>query len=176
MELAKIGFLETYTLESNVGIMGGILVTDIDTKPLEFRVTAPIKPTNFQKTLYGEVLLEHISVELIALPLISSVNEQIDLILVKDPFFLGANTKQGIRVVRIFQESDEKNPLNKSEELTGSGKANQKLFIETHKKFESELPDIRDRLNAISATRNLIEPFERLKLACEQVHLQKTGE
>ena len=176
MDLAKIGFLETYTLDNNVGIMGGILVTDVDTKPLEFRVTAPIKPTNFQKTLYGEVLLEHISVELIALPLISSVNEQIDLILVRDPFFLGANTKQGIRVVRVFSDSEGQNPQNKSEELTTSAKSNQKLLIEIHKKFESELPEIKDKLSAISSIRNIIEPFERLKLACEQVHLQKTGE
>jgi len=176
MDLVKIGFLETYTLESNVGIMGGILVTDVDTKPLEFRVTAPIKPTNFQKTLYGEVLLEHISVELIALPLISSVNEQIDLILVRDPFFLGANTKQGIRVVRVFTETEGQNPQNKSEALTTSNKTNQKLLIEIHKKFESELPEIKDKLSSISSIRNIIEPFERLKLACEQVHLQKTGE
>jgi len=176
MELAKIGFLETYSLDNNVGIMGGILVTDIDTKPLEFRVTAPIKPTNFQKTLYGEVLLEHISVELIALPLISSVNEQMDLILVRDPFFLGANTKQGIRVVRVFTEEEGQNPLNKSEELAAPAKTGQKLLIEIHKKFEPELPEIREKLNAVSAIRNIIEPFERLKLACEQVHLQKTGE
>ncbi|MCK7537635.1 MAG: hypothetical protein MZV63_45115 [Marinilabiliales bacterium] len=63
------------------------------TKPLEFRVTAPIKTTNFQKTLYGDVLLEHVLVELISLPLITVLNEELDLILVKDPLFLGANNK-----------------------------------------------------------------------------------
>ena len=52
MEVANLAFIETYTLENDAGIMGAILITDPDTKPLEFRVTAPIKPTNFQKTLY----------------------------------------------------------------------------------------------------------------------------
>ena len=78
MKIEKMAFLDVYTFENNSGIMGAILVTDADTKPMEFRVTAPIKPTNFQKTLYGDVLLEHILVELAAVPLLSAINEQID--------------------------------------------------------------------------------------------------
>src|SRR3970282_797027 len=104
MDLRKIAFLETYTLENDAGIMGAILVTDAETKPLEFRVTAPIKPTNFQKTLYGDVLLEHILTELVSVPLLNAINEEIDLILVKDNLFLGVNDKQGIRVVRVMSE------------------------------------------------------------------------
>ena len=106
MALSKIAFLETYSLDNNEGIMGAILVTDTDTKPLEFRVTAPIKPTNFQKTLYGNVLMEHIAVELVAVPLLGSISQEIDLILVKDALFLGANNKQGVRVVRVVGGSD----------------------------------------------------------------------
>ena len=106
MKIEKMAFLDVYTFENNSGIMGAILVTDADTKPIEFRVTAPIKPTNFQKTLYGDVLLEHILVELAAVPLLSAINEQIDLILVRNPLFLGVNDKQGVRVVRIFTEDE----------------------------------------------------------------------
>ena len=175
MALSKIAFLETYSLDNNEGIMGAILVTDTDTKPLEFRVTAPIKPTNFQKTLYGNVLMEHIAVELVAVPLLGSISQEIDLILVKDPLFLGANNKQGVRVVRVLGGSDAKSGGAK-EELKASAGDNSKVAIETLKKFEAELPEIRDRLNTISENRNLLEPFERLKTACEQVHLQKTGE
>src|SRR3989304_10041958 len=106
MELRKIAFLETYTLENDAGIMGAILVTDAETKPLEFRVTAPIRPTNFQRTLYGDVLLEHILTELVSVPLLNAINEQIDLILVRDPLFLGVNEKQGVRVIRISNEEN----------------------------------------------------------------------
>ena len=76
MELRKIAFLETYNLEDEAGIMGAILVTDAETKPLEFRVTAPIKPTNFQKTLYGDVLLEHILTELVSVPLLNALTKR----------------------------------------------------------------------------------------------------
>ncbi len=177
MEISKIAFLETYTLDGNEGIMGAILVTDADTKPVEFRVTAPIKPTNFQKTLYGDVLMEHILVELVAVPLLGAVSQEIDLILVRDPLFLGSNNKQGVRVVRIFNSAE--SPAKegaKAEELKPPAGENLKLKIETLKKMEMELPEIRDKLNPVSENRNLLEPFERLKTACEQVHLQKTGE
>jgi hypothetical protein len=177
MEIAKIAFLETYTSEDSGGIIGAILVTDAETKPLEFRVTSPIKPTSFQKMLYGDVLLEHILVELISVPLLNAINEHVDLILVKDPFFLGANSKQGIRVVRIFNESDGKSRSSmKTEEIAFPGTAGGKTFIETSRKFESELAPIRDQLNKLAEHRNLLEPFERLKLACEQVHQQKSIE
>jgi hypothetical protein len=173
MDLHKIAFLETYTLEGDAGIMGAILVTDADTKPIEFRVTAPIKPTNFQKTLYGNVLHEHILTELVSIPLLNAINEDLDLILVRDPLFLGVNEKQGVRVVRLSNEEDHKG--SKSSELASSN-GSAKLFVETSKKFETELSDIKSSLSSISEHRNLIEPFDRLKVACEQVHLQKTGE
>lgn len=177
MEISKIAFLETYNLPDSGGIMGAILVTDSETKPIEFRVTAPIKPTSFQKTLYGDVLLEHVLVELIAIPLLNAINEQVDMILVKDPLFLGANNKQGIRVIRVLADEKEKSksttallPLNTP--MNGSSKA----FLETAKKFEEELKAIKERLEKIAEARNLSEPFERLKVACEQVQSQRTGD
>jgi hypothetical protein len=177
MNLAKIGFLESLVLDETSGVMGAILVTDGETKPLEFRVTAPIKTTNFQRTLYGDVLMEHVLVELIALPLISALNEELDLILVKDPLFLGANNKQGIRVIHIFaQDENQSNSLMNTEELKSNKTTSQKIHIQTSPKYQAELPQIKDLLNSISEERNLIEPFNRLKEACEQVHLQKTNE
>jgi hypothetical protein len=177
MEIAKVAFLETYTLSENGGVMGAILVTDAETKPLEFRVTAPIRPTSFQKTLYGDVLLEHILVELISVPLLNAVNEQIDLIVVKDPLFLGANNKQGIRVVRLLSDEKEKSRSNTAVELLNTPlNGSAKGYVETSKKFEAELKGIKESLEKIAEARNLSEPFERLKAACEQVQLQRTND
>ncbi len=177
MEVQKIAFLESYELEDNGGVMGAIMVTDAITKPIEFRVTAPIKPTSFQRTLYGDVLHEHVLVELISVPLLNAINEQVDIIIVKDPFFLGANNKQGIRVVRIFDEGEKQSSnSSKALELAISANGNGKTLLETSQKFESELSVINDELNKLSEGRNLLEPFERLKLACEQVNQQKAVE
>ncbi len=177
MALTKIAFLESYSLNEKDGIMGAILVTDTDTKPIEFRVTAPIKPTNFQKTLYGDVLMEHILVELISVPLLSAVTQEVDLIIVRDPLFLGANNKQGVRVVRVFDKNDTiSKESSVKEELSSPDPGNPKIYTEISKKYEGEFSEIKENLNSIAESRNLLEPFERLKVACEQVHLQKTGE
>jgi len=177
MDLVRIAFLETYSFDDDSGVMGAIIVTDPDTKPLEFRVTAPIKPTNFQKTLYGHVLREHILVELIALPLLNAIKDEIDLILVRDPLFLGINNKQGIRAIRLFTDGEEaiiqKKGKDEKKVLPGDFGT---IYAETSKKFAAELPEIIEKLSSISFNRNLIEPFDRLKIACEQVHLQKVDE
>ena len=176
MDLANLAFIETYDLPDDGGIMGAILVTDADTKPIEFRVTAPIKPTNFQKTLYGDVLREHILVELVAVPLLDAVNENIDIILAKDPLFLGANNKQGVRVVRVFSDNDNKSYDGQTETIKSPNSESGELLIEINKKFASELADIISKLTSISESRLLTEPFDRLRTACEQVNLQKTNE
>jgi len=50
MEVQKIAFLETFNLEDNAGIMGAIMVTDADTKPLEFRVNQQVFREPFMET------------------------------------------------------------------------------------------------------------------------------
>lgn len=177
MELTNLAFLESYTLSDKEGIMGAILVTDIDTKPVEFRVTAPITPTNFQRTLYGKVLMEHILVELISAPLLNAVSLDLDLIIVRNPLFLAANDRQGVRVVRLFDKNETVSREGSAkEELITNNRDNIKIYAEISKKYESELPQIKDNLKSIAEDRNLLEPFERLKIACEQVHLQKMGD
>jgi hypothetical protein len=97
--------------------------------------------------------------------------------LVKDPFFLGANNKQGVRVVRVFNEGDGKSRVStKAEALAFPGNGAGKVMIETSKKFEAEIVPIKDQLNKLAEQRNLLEPFERLRIACEQVHQQKSIE
>lgn len=176
MNLAKIGFLDSLTIDESQGIMGAILVTDGETKPLEFRVTAPIKTTNFQKTLYGDVLLEHVLVELISVPLISALSEELDLILVNDPLFLNTNNKQNTRVIHIFEQKEKPQSNQNAVEELKSSKGNGKVYIQTSAKYAAELPQIRDLLSSLAMQRDLLEPFSRLKIACEQVHLQKTNE
>lgn len=177
MELTNLAFLESYTLSDKEGIMGAILVTDIDTKPVEFRVTAPITPTNFQRTLYGKVLMEHILVELISAPLLNAVSLDLDLIIVRNPLFLAANDRQGVRVVRLFDKNETVSREGSAkEELITNNRDNIKIYAEISKKYEAELPQIKDNLKSVAEDRNLLEPFERLKIACEQVHLQKMGD
>jgi hypothetical protein len=175
MEIRKIAFLETYLGEDS-SIMGVILVTDADTKPLEFRVTSQIKPTNFQKILYGNVLKEHILVELVAMPLLGAIDEDIDIILVSDPLFLGINFKQDTRALRVFSGKEPSGRGLAKVDLSSVSNEGLPLALEMPKQYEDELPGITEALESVAGTRDLTEPFERLKLGCEQVYLKKTAE
>lgn len=174
MDVKRIAFLGTYTNEDSV--TGVIMVTDSETKPIEFRVTSPIKPTNFQKILYGNVLMEHILVELVAIPLLNAISEELDIVLVNDSLFLGANIKQNVRVVRVSNGELPSNGKTSHIELKSFNGKSESTFVESIKEMENELPGISDSLNKIAEYRDLQEPFERLKLACEQVQLKMTRE
>ena len=174
MDIKKIAFLGIYDAEDS--IMGVIMVTDPETKPIEFRVTSPIKPTNFQKILYGNVLNEHILVELVALPLLNAISEQPDLILVNDSNFLGANSKLDARVLRVLTKAQQNGSKSAKVELKSYNSNNEILYLEAPEELEDELPGISEALNKISEYRDLLEPFQRLTQACEQVHLKKTKE
>jgi hypothetical protein len=75
-----------------------------------------------------------------------------------------------------MNEEDRNSKAGKSVQELASSNGSSKTYVETSKKFESELAEIKSKLSSLSEHRNLIEPFDRLKVACEQVHLQKTGE
>jgi len=177
MNEIKLAFLSSSRFENNCTIRGAVLVTDSNTKPLEFRVTSPIRPTAFQRTLYGEVLDEHILVELVAVPLLNSLKEKPKLIIVQESLFLDINQKQDIPIVRLFKDSEARFGKNTSvQEITCSSGKFETVLIETSKEKEENLPVIRKQLADIFAHKNLLEPFERIRLACEQVHNQKIGE
>ncbi len=72
----KVAFLGYLEFVNSASYRGAILVTDDWGKPLEFRCTAPVKPTAVQRTLYGSTLTPHLLVALIAKPLMDALNEE----------------------------------------------------------------------------------------------------
>lgn len=173
MEFLKIGFLGIHRFEENdAAIRGAMLITDTDMKPLEFRVTAPVRPQQFQKILYGELLNEHLSVELIGIPLVNAVEQKPNIVLVRDPFFLGMNAKQEIPII-LMQKEDEsllKKGASTTKPLEPPDSARPPVKISTSGSFESQLEEIAQQLQTIFASRNLMEPFKRIEKACEDVH------
>jgi len=72
-KVALVGYLE---FDNSGSYRGAILVTDDWGKPLEFRCTAPVKPTAVQRTLYGSTLTPHLLVALIVEPLMEALNAE----------------------------------------------------------------------------------------------------
>lgn len=172
LETIKLGFLSLYSLDNDSTYRGGILITDESTKPLEFRVTAPIKPTPLQKTLYGDILKEHIMVELIGVPLINALKTKPEIILVRNSLFLGINEHLEYPAIRLFKDNEVSYSQDnrESEQLHSTSGKYEPIFFETSRNCEDKLPNIRKTLMDIFSTKNLMEPFERVFTAVKEVH------
>ncbi|MBD2089650.1 hypothetical protein H6F67_07260 [Microcoleus sp. FACHB-1515] len=171
MEINTIGFLKIERFEKGAATRGAILVTATDTKPLEFRITEPIRPQSFQAILYGELLDEYVAVELIGLPLLNVLESKPDLVLVCDDLLLGISSKQQVPVVRIARAGE---TLGKKEAeiqqliSPNSNYPSAQLYIP--EKYTENRKTIAEQLQVIFSLKNLVEPFERLEKACTDVH------
>lgn len=177
MEFVTISFLGMYRFDDSAAIRGAMLVTDTETKPLEFRVTAPVRPQKFQKMLYGELLDEHVSVELMGLPLLNALQQKPNLIIVRSNLFLGLNGRQEIPTILLLKEDEpliKRGAFTKSLDSLDSG--HPPIKICTSGQFEPKLEEIKKKLKSICLTRDLLEPFDRLEKACTDVHTRKIGD
>src|SRR3989304_3657280 len=92
-EERTLAFLDLAVFEDGAALRGGCLVTDGMTRPLEFRVSGPIRPSSLQKVLYGDTLQEYICTDLIGLPMLQGLETKPDIILVRDAEFLKLRPK-----------------------------------------------------------------------------------
>lgn len=171
-ETTRLGFLGIELFDNGTAIRGGILITDIDTKPYEFRITSPVRASFFQRALYGSTLEDYIHIELISVPLIKELREDVDLIIISSPSLLRIRPKISIPVALITSETNLINE-NSDQENGCNGKL---MTINTHDEFPSENPIAQSILLPIMQKRDLLEPFERVKIALTEAHKQKVGE
>ena len=171
----KIGFLGFREFEDGEAYRGAILTTDEWSKPLEFRCTAPVRPTSLQRTLYGQSLLPHILTELIAAPLISTLRETPSIILIQQEAYFDVRHKISLPVIRVLRASgstSKQDGQSKSKSLliqSASGKFAQ-VQVEAHWKFAADLESQSDFLRDLLGRWDLTEPFQRLAEGLQYVH------
>jgi hypothetical protein len=127
--------------------------------------------------LYGELLDEHILVELIAVPLLAELKEKPQLILVRDPMFLGINDKQMVPTILILKDDEPQFGKNlPTVQIDFSNSDHPPLMFKTSEKFINELNIVQQQLQPIYSRRNILEPFSRNDIACQDVHERKLGD
>lgn len=165
----KLAFLDSSVFDDGAVIRGGALVTDAQTRPLEFRCTSSIKPTSMQRMLYGNTLDEYVLVELVSKPLLNVAKEKPNLILVRNPLFLQARPLLQYLVVLISKDTKTAVTQGTSEEL--------KLWaVSAHRDFSAEASTARQMLATLMQKQDLMEPFERVRAALTEAHRQKIGD
>lgn len=167
----RIAFFKLSPTSDAKGFLGAILVTDEIGRPLEFRVTYPVKPTAVQRTLYGVSLIPHIGVELCGKPLYNLLQERPALLLVEDDRFLPLSTAIATPVARVrpvdglseYIEEDTKEVLlNSPDKRFTSVAVAFPGHYEVHQR-ESIIRQLQDFLSRM----DLIEPFQRIERALE---------
>ena len=161
-------FIASQKFESGKAVRGALLLTDGDTKPLEFRCTNPIRPTSLQSVLYGQMLETHLMVELIGLPLINSLRQPPTVILVQEPELLGLRERVHSPILQITKESSL--PINGN---NGSGMALlssasghfEPLVLVAQKEFATDIPTSMPVLTRVFNRFDLLEPFRRVVTA-----------
>lgn len=154
----NLAFLHLGILENGNAFRGGCLATDGKTNPLEFRCTSPIRPTEFQRMLYGSQLMKYICEELVGIPLINQMNTKLSLILVQNQDFLAI--RPYLKFPVLYLENDS----------TGKVKV-----LTTHPKFEEERSPALAMLRSLGQER-LLEPFQRVNNAVNLAHSNKIGD
>ncbi len=164
-EEIRLAFIDV-AIFTDGSIRGGILTTDIETRPYEFRATSPIKPTQLQQILYGASIKDYVYGELICAPLVRATKEKLSVVLVKEPYILAMRPLVSVPVILVKNEHNQV--------LDGVKPVN--LLFSSHKNFMNELSYAQTILAPVVQKHNLIEPFDRLKLALNEVHRMGVGE
>jgi hypothetical protein len=153
-----IAFLDVATFEDGEVIRGGCLVTDSQTRPLEFRVSGAIHPTKLQRVLYGRILREYVCNELVGLPIIQSLESQPDVVLVRDSVFLTLRPQvtTSILLIRSSEEGE--------------------IQFRAFPGYEQQVEDGQRVLPRQLKGKMLLEPFMRIRRALAEAHKLKLGE
>jgi hypothetical protein len=173
-------FISSQKFESGKAIRGAFLLTDTDTKPLEFRCTNPIRPTSLQTVLYGQMLQRHIMVELIGMPLVNSLKQQPSVVLVQDGDFLWLRPKLASPVILLTKETsiatEGDGVGNRTAMLSSNSGKFDPVVLVSHSQFGNDIGAVTPILTQVFNRFDLGEPFQRIAAALEQVHQQKIGE
>jgi hypothetical protein len=159
----RLAFMDV-TMFSDGSIRGGILTTDIETRPFEFRVTSPIKPTQVQQILYGSSLKDYVYGELICAPLVKATKEKLSMVLVKENFLISMRPLVSVPIIVIRPNTSQ------------SSNGIRSVSFSPHPNFQNELSFAQTILMPIIQKHNLLEPFERLRLALNEVNRVGLGE
>ncbi len=163
----KIAYINFYS--QNNSYRAGALITDMSTKPVEFRITSNLNIDKLQEILYGEALEEILYRERFTVQLLNSLQEDYDIVLTKEKNLLSIRKEIQKPVVHI-QKYDPFMPENRlSHKVVNIHDRFEPLYITISKEDENKLISISHSLQEMYRNFNIMEPFERIKNAIKYI-------
>ena len=151
--------------------LGGLMVTDRDGLPLDFRYTDPVTPTRLQRALYGRVLDRYLRGQLLLGTLLEALEARPSLLIVDDRDLVDEDP--GIPVA--FAEATGLDPLGEvgvrkdegeSGTLLQTGAARSPLRVLSSSGADEALATA---LVALSERIDVLEPAERVRTALDVI-------
>jgi hypothetical protein len=170
-----LGFYSLNETRSEDGYLGALLITDQYGRPEEFRVTYPVKPSAFQRPLYGDALEPFIGVELCGKQLLKQLDHVPGVLLVSERFLLDVRDIVAYPVVHVQKAGDAielrtdgttERSWAKRQIASPAGRF-QPIDICTAGEHEDDLERARALVEDAFAHMDLLEPFSRIAQALE---------
>lgn len=150
------------TLKEDGKYIGGILVVDEHTIPVEFKYTDPFQPTRLQRVLYGKSLESYLEHGLILKSLLCELESKSDFLFVDN---LGAvDFIEGVvflQAAALAAGTDQETPVEEGEYILPLGKG-KGLRIVSKTPLDSQKLDT---ILQLAKDQDIFEPFTRLKMA-----------
>jgi hypothetical protein len=173
----RLAFLDVLAAADG-GQRGAALVTDARTVPVELRVTDPLAPTPIQRTLYGASFEEHAVLDLVALPLLRALREEISLVLVRAPRLLRIQERVPVPVLWVGRQ-EHLQPIGDAEEpgflLASRDDRFPAVVALGFRGRHDETRSACELLQRVLQRNDLLEPFERLQQALTQFDPQQVA-
>ena len=155
--LPAIAFL-TACEHAEQGTFGGLLVLNVNGRPLEFHCTTPVKSSRAQEILYGPTLRRFLYGEQIGPALLGKVKSELLFVCTDQPDMLAAREFTSSPLVLILTESQEDDlPRN----LTRFSLASEKVAVETE--WQQDREEVKRRWEPYIGRIDLPEPFTRIR-------------
>jgi hypothetical protein len=157
-----LGFLRVAEVDGG-GYVGGILVTSVLGRPLEFQCTTPVRPNRTQVILYGPTLAPFLYCEVIGKTLLERLGVKPDLVLVDQEPLLELRRHATIPVACIVPADPERRELP---DVTRRQVGRQLLWF--HPDFPQDNDAVAERCARVPADADLCEPLERVSDALQE--------
>ena len=166
----KLGFLAIS--EADGSYAGGLLVTNDYGQPLEFRCTTQVTPTRAQQILYGGTLERFVKVDLIGEKLMGAVENTPSVVLVEEESCLELRAFSTTAIAHL-READQSSLSDEAVVLPGYPDSSQQIEVQGPPEHQQELDIVQDLLATPATKMSLLEPFQRVRDALEEVATAK---
>lgn len=156
-----LGFL--WVNQTDLGYVGGLLVTNQLGRPLEFQCTTPVRPNKTQEILYGPTLHSFIFSDLIGKTLSERLSVKPELLIVSQSELLQLRLQISSPVGCLVADHEHHRNLP-DQTLLQLGRQQ----LRFHPDFQDDFDLVQSQSAKISKDADLSEPLERVKEALQE--------